>query len=271
MSINETVLEMHFLNPTLALFREKLGLGEGKFNFYKYSTQKECFVGFDQALIQTDLSDEDLFKKLRDSALNNGYNLSHFFIGIFLQYKVVKELYRRSRLTPPTVSSKPHYRVSLDTKKNANTGFSQHELLYNLNNNSGAFVYYACPMVFDKAELYNPTPDLSKLRLADISSCPSIYSDNESHFIYYDQPESLPIWCSDPVEGISITPEQMVEQIGQSIQNDNFYGQQLNLLNKLESPSQEMKEDKLLKLVGDSLIIIHFTGDDEPNNSINSD
>lgn len=170
MSINETTLEMHFHNPLITLFRETYGLGAGGFNFYKYSPQRECFVGFDQAFVQTELSDEQLFRELRDSAMTQGYYLNNFFIGYFLQFKVVKEMQRRVRLTPPQIRSRQHYRVSLDTKKNVNTGVSQHELLYSLNRNQGAMVYYACPMVFDKSDLYLETPDLELLRLADLGN-----------------------------------------------------------------------------------------------------
>jgi len=73
MSINETVLEMHFHNALLNLMRTTLGLGTGRFNFFKYSPQRECFVGFDQAFVKTDLSEEELFTQLRTDAMQNGY------------------------------------------------------------------------------------------------------------------------------------------------------------------------------------------------------
>lgn len=220
MSINETVLEMHYHKALLDVFRATLGLGAGAFNFYKYSPQRECFVGFDQAFIQTDLSEEELFQNLKGSALNNRYRLPSFFVGYFLQYKVVKYMQKRVRHTPRIITNRPHQRVSLDTTKNINTGFSQHELLYNLNQNYGAYVYYACPMIFDREELYNPNPDMDLLRLADISSCPSEYSDNEKHFIYFNDITSTPVWCSEPTEGKAISPKEFSEIIGESIRTD---------------------------------------------------
>jgi hypothetical protein len=250
MSINETVLEMHYHHALIDLFRKTFGLGKGCFNFYKYSTQRECFVGFDQAFIQTDLSEEELFNELKLSASKNNYTLSNFFVGLFLQYKVVKEMKKRSKSTPKQVTSKSHYRVSLDTKKNINTGFSQHELLYQLNKNNGAFVYYACPMIFDRAELYNPKVDLEKLKLAKVSSCTSIYSDNETHFIYYNDINSIPIWCSEPVEGISISPSLMVTEIKEKILTDNFQQSQVALLEFLTNID--------ISLLEESLIIIRY-------------
>lgn len=43
----------------MELIRETVGLGaDGHMNFYKWSPQKECFVGFDQAYVKTQLSDD---------------------------------------------------------------------------------------------------------------------------------------------------------------------------------------------------------------------
>ena len=269
MKINEAVLEMHFHHSILELFRNTLGLGKGAFNFYKYSPQRECFVGFDQAFVKTDLSPDNLFQELKNSAINNGYNLSNFFIGLFMQYKVVKEMAKRSRVTPPQIITNPHFRISLDTKKNIRTGVSQHELLFNLNNqNDGAFVYYACPFVFDYSELYVKNADLSKLRLADLASCPSIYSDNDSHFVYYRDELSPPIWCSESVEGIAITPKEMVEKVGNYIRKEENLQKQIALLDELNSPFMlkeiKDKEIKLYELIYESLTILQYS---EKNNA----
>lgn len=59
--MNETVLEMHYHRPLMDLFRAVFGLGAGGINFYKYSPQRECFVGFDQAYARTELSEQELF------------------------------------------------------------------------------------------------------------------------------------------------------------------------------------------------------------------
>jgi hypothetical protein len=214
MYITETVLEMHYHRPLMDLFRQTYGLGSsGKINFYKYSPQREVFLGFDQAFAMTELTDYQFFEQMKSSAMNNGYKLSSRFIAYFLQFKVVSELQNLQKKTPPQIISRPHYRASLDTNKNDNTGFSQHELLYNLNKNDGAMVYYACPMIFDKSELYEVNISLDPLQLVDINSCPSDFTDNSKHYIYFDQKQSQPIWCSDPIEGKALTPKQFAEMI----------------------------------------------------------
>ncbi len=65
MSINETVLEMHYHKPLFELISKNLGLGTGSFNFYKYSPQRECFVGFDQAFIKSELTEQQMFNALK--------------------------------------------------------------------------------------------------------------------------------------------------------------------------------------------------------------
>jgi hypothetical protein len=216
MAITEAVLEMHFHRPIMDLIRETFGLGpQGQMNFYKWSPQKECFVGFDQAYVKTQLTDDQFFNLLKASAASNQYKLDDVFFGYFLQFKVVHPARNRSIYTPPQIANSPHYRVDLDTKKNKQSGVSQHELLYRLNKNKDAFVYYACPMVFDKTDLYEIDVDLDSLRLVDLESCQDIYDDNDNHFIYFDDPTSIPIWKSEPHDGRAISPEEFVRKLVQ--------------------------------------------------------
>jgi hypothetical protein len=70
-------------------------------------------------------------------------------------------------MPPTSVSNTPHYRAELSTQKNRQSGVSQHELLYRLNMNKGAFVYYACPMLFDKTDLYEVEVDLNLTRIIE--------------------------------------------------------------------------------------------------------
>jgi hypothetical protein len=200
------------------LFRNTFGLGGGRINFYKYSPQRECFVGFDQAYVKTDLSSGELFQMLRDAANTRNYALNDTFLGYFLQFKVVKEMQQRKKYTPPNIRNRPHYRVSIDTTKNLATGLSQHELLYNLSRNHGAMVYYACPMLFDRSVLYEIDVDLDDLRLADLALCPSPYADNDNHFIYYNDRQAMPVWCSEPVEGKAVTPRDFAAAVGGATQ-----------------------------------------------------
>lgn len=173
---------------------------------------------------------------------------------------------RRPRYTPSIITNRPYLRVSLDTKKNINTGFSQHELLYNLNNNIGAFVYYACPMLFDRAELYNTVTDLELLRLADVTSCPDNYSDNDSHFIYFNDTDAIPIWCSEPVEGKAISPEQMIRSISQQLQAVARSEESQGLWDELFSPFELSKgEEKMrpLDIVHEALTILEFMNEEQ--------
>lgn len=274
MSITETVLEMHYHRPLMDLIRESYGLGStGKFNFYKYSPQREVFLGFDQAFVMTELTDEQFFAQMKSSAMNNGYKLSSRFIAYFLQFKVVTELHRRQKKTPSQIRSKPHYRASLDTTKNDSTGFSQHELLYNLNRNDGAMVYYACPMIFDKSAIYEVNVSLDPLRLVDLDSCTSDFTDNSKHYIYFDQQQSQPIWCSEPVEGEALTSEQFAERVVGKLRQISpaaSVEQLSTLLSQIKergrapdvSPSSDEKTKSGLSLFANSLTIVRL---DEEN------
>jgi hypothetical protein len=214
MSITETVLEMHFHRPIMDLIREAFGLGPGgQMNFYKWSPQKECFVGFDQAYVRTPLRDDEFFNLLKTSAASQQYQLNDIFFGYFLQFKVVRQMQKRNRYTPDQVENSLHYRVNLDTAKNLQTGSSQHELLYRLSKNNGALVYYACPMVFDKTDLYEVNVDLDKLRLVELESCQDIYEDNDKHYIFFDNLNSEPIWRSEPHAGRAISPTEFAKTL----------------------------------------------------------
>ncbi len=273
MAISETVLEMHYHKPLMDLFRTTFGLGPGgQINFFKYSPQKECFVGFDQAYVMTDLGVDDFFNILQRSAMSNNYNLSEIFVGYFLQFKVVKPMQKRSRYTPPQVDNRPYYRVDLDTQKNAYTGISQHELLFNLSRNRGAMVYYACPMLFERWELYEVNVDLDKLRLADLQSCPESYSDNDNHYIFFNNVNEVPIWRSEPIIGKAISPlsfaHLLLERV-KSIQPVKSMKTLFDILTNIEevglsSQAKYFKEKKhrdILELTHDALTIIRVRSD----------
>ena len=261
MSITETVLEMHYHQPLMELFQSTYGLGAaGKFNFYKYSPQREVFLGFDQAYAMTELSDADFFSLLKTSATTQNYKLQSRFVAYFLQFKVVSEMQKRSKVTPLPIKSKPHYRSTLDTAKNDNTGFSQHELLYALSKNDGAMVYYACPMLWEKPDLYKAV-DLETLRLVELDSCPSAFTDHSKHHIYFDQPSAGPIWCSEPVNGRAINPRQMAERIvaqARQLSPAESIGQLEKLLSSINARMPDESKGKGLAMVADSLTIVQL-------------
>lgn len=260
MRINETVLEMHFHSEIINLVKKKLGLGPGaKFNFYKYSPQHEKFVGFDQAFVMTQLPDDVLFKQLKNSASNTNYNMGAKFVGLFLQFKVVQKLDKKSKKNPPPVSSSPYYRVNLYTSRNSANEKSQHELLYQLaKNNVGAFVYYACPMVFDKVMLYT-SPNLNDLRLAKLNTCPGPYTDNDKHFIFYDTPSSAPIWKSEPVTGEAISPENMATAVAFYLRDVTPATSLENLRNLLSDFSYPVQTQGVVTESVDNLLVDALT------------
>lgn len=267
---------MHFHRPLMELFRSTFGVGRNSINFYKYSQQKECFVGFDQAFARTDMPEAEFFAlldKIASGRSSTGLPVGLF--GYFLQYKVVKEMQRRSIYTPIEIDQTPHYRVDLTTKKNKNTGISQHELLYNLSRQNGALVYYACPMLFEKDDLYEIEINLDKLRMADVASCPLPYQDNDNHHIFFNEQQSTPIWCSEPVVGKAVGPKEFFDQVIraklevesasknaklliQSLKNIEMAGLSRNVdaIRDLSNPS-------ILPAVADSLTVLTVQSKDE--------
>lgn len=239
---------MHFHHELMDSIRLCLGLGNnGALNFYKYSQRNECFVGFDQGYISSQLSHEEMFNLLKDSSQNDNYRLHNRFFGYFLQYKVVKEMQRFSKNTPrDKITSIPHYRVKLDTKSNKLTGLSQHEQLYNLSRNLGALVYYACPMIFNREELYE-SANLERLKLIEVDDrCPASTLSGEHH-IYFSDPASIPHWCSEAVSTKFQNIEDLQSKIKDNLSNENaeFNDNFQKILNKPE----EFKKYYLHKLL----------------------
>jgi hypothetical protein len=74
-------------------------------------------------------------------------------------------------------------------------------------------VYYACPMAFDKTDLYEEKVDLDRLQLVELESCQDIYEDNDHHHIFFDDPTSTPIWRSEPHAGRAISPTEFVKRL----------------------------------------------------------
>ncbi|MBK1673596.1 hypothetical protein CKO35_09805 [Ectothiorhodospira shaposhnikovii] len=123
-------------------------------------------------------------------------------------------------------------------------------------------------MLFGREELYKKEPDLGLLRLADVNDCPSIYGDNEQHYIYFDDTTAEPIWCSEPTEGKAYTPKEVASIIKKRIATSDLMESQLTLLDSLGGESENVitkKKEKILNLVSDSMTIIQFSSENEPN------
>ena len=261
-AITEATLEMHFHSALMKLFRETYGLGStGSVEFFKYSPQLEKFVGFDQAYVRTELSEAKLFEELKTSALKSKYKLKRILIGYFLQFKVVKRMVNRSS-TIPNGFFPPYYRSSLDTHRKTANFPSQHELLHSLSTNPGAMVYYACPMVFDRADLYRPDADLDQLVLADLASAPSAYLDNDPHSVCFQSPSAKPTWCSEPTEGSGINAKTFVERLVQAAQSADL--EQLNQKNIIDFLQTMIalpapRDERVLAQISESLTVISIT------------
>jgi hypothetical protein len=261
-AITEATLEMHFHAALMGLFRDTFGLGKtGKIEFFKYSPQLEKFVGFDQAYVQTEMSEAELFAELQEAATGSSYRLKRVLVGYFLQFKVVKQLTKKSQAMP-TGFTTPYYRVAIETQRKVANDPSQHELLFSLASNPGAMVYYACPMIFDRAELYRPQADLDQLSLADLASAPGPYTDNERHHVCYQDAAGQPTWCSEPVPGKGIGAEEFVARLANVVRSPDLGpGNRRSVLgflkNTLDLPGP--REERLLEHVSESLTIVAVT------------
>lgn len=261
-SITETVLEMHYHRPLMDLFRDTFGIGPtGSISFYKYSQRLERFIGFDQAYVKTDMSQQAFFKLLADVAANK-IQLQDKFVGYFLQFKVMRRMQNKCRNTPSQIKNTPHYRTSsaLDTTKDDRVGLSQHELLYNLSMNNGAMVYYACPMLFDRSQLYEVTVDLeTSLRLAEVRSSGSPYTDNENHYIYFNDVGAKPVWCSDPVDGEAISPKQLAHALRarfEQLSSPESASQVLAFLANMRVSASDATAPDILSMVEESFTVV---------------
>lgn len=196
--ITEALLELHYHRAIVDAFA--IVLGATFLRMLKPSTQQETWVGFDQGWVHTSLATADLYDRLSDSVASGGSQVQGFHFGYFLQFKVVRTLSRRSRLTPSGFVA-PYHRSELSVRPNPQTGLSQHETLCRLAQIEGALVYYACPLLFEIDRIYD-YPDLDSLQVVDVVSAPSSILPDDRHFIaFQDQSNAVPVWCSEPHRG----------------------------------------------------------------------
>lgn len=248
----------------MELFKSTFGLGpNGHFEFFKYSTQKEKFVGFDQAYVKTDLSDTEFFNDI--SAIAQGSKTTPKYLGYFLQFKVVEERTKKLKSIPLSITSvSPFYGVKLSTKRDANNNLSQHELLKNISSyDPGAMVYYACPMLFDKLDLYSRNADLNQIVLVAVDAATPAFTDNQSHHIYFTSATSTPVWCSEPIDGKSSNMEQMFVELRQK--SDDLRGAAAFLLDLFEDKDKKISTEKerfernvTLKKLADVFYLIRY-------------
>ncbi len=203
--INEALLEMYFLQALVEYYSKLYGIKY--LRLLKPSPQNEVWVGFDQAWVNTLVSTDELYNELKEAIRSKSTTANSLYVGFFLQFKMVDKITRKSKHMP-TGYATPYYRSELSLKPNERTGLSQHETLLRLSDLKNASVSYACGMLFDIDDIYSK-PDISDLRLVPISSAPNGWSTNQRHFITFKTKcDNNPLWCSEPVKGISYSVEQ---------------------------------------------------------------
>jgi hypothetical protein len=208
--ISEALLEMHFHASLIDLFESFFG---AKFvKLLKPTQPQECWVGFDQGWASTSLSERALYEELKTAIRDNKTDsIEKMYLGYFFQFKIVDNVTRRSKLMPSSFST-PYYRSELSLQPNSQTGISQHETLQRLLKVKNALVYYACGMLFDSGELYQKPVDLERLRFVPVAEAPSGWATNQRHFIVFQTiDDSNPKWCSTPVDGSSISINQLLD------------------------------------------------------------
>lgn len=262
--ITESTLEMHYHKALMDALKGCYGVGpKGQFSFYKYSPQKEKFIGFDQAYVRTEVDDYVFYNDIKKIA--SGTATSKKYAGFFLQFKVVDVRIKKSKSVPLAVSSTPpFYAVKLSTNRDADDNLSQHELLRNIRTSSPqAIVYYVCPMVFEKLDLYVDEPNLELLRMVDVESSQSDFSDNKLHHIFFKDMLSQPVWCSEPRDGIALTIKELIGRIRELDITPQQHAALLLLVieNQMNLAKFDDKEDPLratLKILSESLYVISY-------------
>jgi len=268
--ITEALLEMHFHRAIVEHFRKHYGANFLK--ILKPSPQKEAWVGFDQGWVRTSVTTSQLFTELQSAIQNQATIVKNFYLGFFLQFKVVERMVRSSKLKP-THYTTPYFRSELSLYPNSTTGISQHETLLRLNAVAGASVSYACGMLFDIADIWEE-PSVDKLRCVDISTSPAGWATNQRHFLsFQDETDPAPFWCSEPVKGSSISfnewafeqddmsPKKMT---GEEVRNlitvtlDTMRQINKKRIQAIEFDYQKREKDSITMLLPSSFTIIKF-------------
>lgn len=198
--VAEALLEMHYHSAIVQMFAQTFG---ARFlRLFKPSTRAEAWVGFDQGWVAApSLNTQQLHERLSQAIQMGGSTVQGFYLGYFLQFKVLREMARRSCYAP--TYGAPYLRSELSLLPDDSSGLSQHETLLRLSQVQNAFVYYACPRLFDLDQIYEP-PDLDTLEIVDVRGAPTGWLPTDRHFLAFRK--NLPAssqWLSEPVEANS--------------------------------------------------------------------
>jgi hypothetical protein len=208
--ITEALLEMLFLRPIADAIEACVG---AKFvSLFKPSPRQEAWVGFDQSWSKyVSMTEEEFYTRLKGAVKNQESVVPDFYFGFFLQFKKMLQV-RNSRHIPPSFTF-PYIKADLSLNPIPTTGLSQHETLLRLSRINGSNVFYACPMVFDKLDVW-PGSTLSQLKLVDITSSPSGWATNGKHSIVFKNSDDLlPFWYSEPIQAKAITMDEWIKRL----------------------------------------------------------
>ncbi|MEW4230593.1 hypothetical protein [Priestia megaterium] len=223
MAIKEALMEMYYFTELTKRFNQAYKhLGDLR-NVFKPSQPNESWLGYDLAFVLTEM-EEDKFEEYIESCIHGRKNKT-FFIGLFIQYKVVnliKQKHTRGgQSNVPSGYNVPFYRSSLKTKPSLSGTYSQHETLVRLSKTPSAKVVYACPMLFSPREVLLK-PDLSKLQMVEVNTKVRNYYDkwvkagtheDKHHIVFQDKNGANQMWCSDePMKGESISCTDWIRQ-----------------------------------------------------------
>ncbi|MDC3985960.1 hypothetical protein [Polyangium jinanense] len=211
--VTEAFLEMHFARALAELFASVYG---ARFlRLWKPSPNGETYVGFDQGWVRHSGTDAEFEKALRDAISTRSTSVPKFFVGYFMQFKRVQQMQRSTKFTDPSIQGE-HLRVEIDLVPSPTTGISQHDTLIRLANIQRADVSYACGMIFDAGAIYD-TPDLSQLRIVPVDDkvvqARARWQPGERHFIEFQSENAAPLWCSEPVPGRALSPEEWAREL----------------------------------------------------------
>lgn len=90
--ISEALLELHFHRAIVDVFT--LVLGARFLRMLKPSTRQETWVGFDQGWVHTSIPTADLYNQLSAAITAGNTQVQGLHFGYFLQFKVIRTLYR---------------------------------------------------------------------------------------------------------------------------------------------------------------------------------
>jgi hypothetical protein len=140
--IVETLLEMHYHPAIVQMFAQTFG---ARFlRLFKPSTRAEAWVGFDQGwVLAPSITNQQFNERLSQAIKVGATTVQGFYVGYFLQFKVLREMSRRSRYSP--TYGAPYLRSELSLTPNDFSGLSQHETLLRLSQVQNAFVYLRMP------------------------------------------------------------------------------------------------------------------------------